>query len=54
MTSPYRIPLQQLDAVHVPAEEMVEELDVTPPVPDIKGMSERDRELLLRLGTGGA
>lgn len=52
--SPYKVPMSALDAVHVDPAEMVEELDVTPPVPDIKGMSERDRELMLRIGAGGA
>jgi hypothetical protein len=50
--SPYKVSLQELESVHVPAEDLVEEHDVTPPVPDAKGEDQREREIMLR--TGGA
>jgi hypothetical protein len=48
--SPYKVTLDQLESVHVPAEDQVEEHDAAPPVPDAKGPDERDREMLLRVG----
>jgi hypothetical protein len=45
--------MQQLESVHVPAEDQVEEHDVTPPVPDIKAKADREREAFLRVGVPG-
>ncbi|HUR15529.1 MAG TPA: hypothetical protein VM097_13720 [Mycobacteriales bacterium] len=52
-SSKYKVPVTELDKVHVPAEDLVEEHDVTPPVPDAKGDDERARELILRIGAPG-
>jgi hypothetical protein len=49
----FKVSLQELESVHVPAEAQVEEHDVTPPVPDIKGEDERTREAILRVGAPG-
>ena len=49
----FKVSLQELESVHVPAEAQVEEHDVTPPVPDIKGEDERTREATLRVGAPG-
>jgi hypothetical protein len=51
--SPYHVPLSDLDKVHVPVEDLVEEHDVTPPVPDAKSDDERTRETVLRYGAAG-
>lgn len=52
--SPYRVSMCELDAVHVRPEDMVEERDVTPPTPDIKGEADRERDQLLRISGPGA
>ena len=49
----FKVSLQELESVHVPAEDQVEEHDVTPPVPDIKTEAERLREATLRVGAPG-
>jgi hypothetical protein len=49
----FKVPMQELERVHVPAEEQVEEHDVTPPVPDIKDEDERIRDGVLRYGAPG-
>jgi hypothetical protein len=49
----FKVSLQELESVHVPAEAQVEEHDVTPPVPDIKDEDERTREATLRVGAPG-
>ena len=46
--SRFKVTLDELEAVHIPAEDLVEEHDATPPVPDAKGPDERDRESFLR------
>jgi len=51
--SKYKVTLQELEAVHIPVEDQVEEHDVTPPVPDAKGEDERLREATLRVGAPG-
>ena len=51
--SPYKVSMQQLEAVHVAPEDKVEEHDVVPPVPDAKSEGQRDRESLLRIGVPG-
>ena len=51
--SPYKVSMQELEAVHVAPEDQVEEHDVTPPVPDAKSKGERERESLLRVGVPG-
>ena len=51
--SPYKVSMQELESVHVPAEDQVEEHDVTPPVPDAKSAEERTRETVLRTGVPG-
>ena len=51
--SRYSVPLSEIEEVHVPLEEQVEEHDVTPPVPDLKHEGDRDREIVLRTGVGG-
>ena len=51
--SKYQVPLSELDKVYVPADELVEEHDVTPPVPDAKSDEERVREATLRYGAPG-
>jgi hypothetical protein len=49
----FKVSLQELDSVHVPVQDLVEEHDVTPPNPDIKGEDERLREATLRVGAPG-
>ena len=49
----FAVPLQVLDAVHVPLEDQVTEIDADPPVPDITDEQERERLQLLRVGGGG-
>jgi hypothetical protein len=51
--SPYKVSMQELESVHVAAEDLIEEHDVTPPVPDAKSKGERERESLLRVGVPG-
>lgn len=51
--SPYKVPLADLEAVHVAVEDMVEEHDSDPPVPDAKSEGDRTREALLRVGGAG-
>jgi hypothetical protein len=46
--SRFRVPLSELDAVHVPLDEQVIEEDTTPPVPDLKDSEDRDRETVFR------
>lgn len=50
--SRYRVPLSDLDEVHVAAEDQVTEHDTTPRVPDLKAEGDRDREHLLRVAAG--
>ena len=49
----FKVTLADLDKVHVPVEDLVEEHDVTPPNPDIKAEDERLRESTLRVGAPG-
>lgn len=42
--NPYRVSMDELDAVHVKDEDLVEEMDPTPPNPDAKSKQDRDRE----------
>lgn len=51
--SRFTVSLEELESVHVPVEEQVEERDVTPPVPEMKSEEERDRETILRVGVPG-
>ena len=51
--SPYQVPLKDLEAVHIAVEDMVEEHDTSPPVPDAKSEGDRTREALLRVGAPG-
>ena len=52
-TSRYAVPLAEIERVHVPRDEQVEEHEVTPPVPDLKHEGDRDRETVARTGLGG-
>ena len=49
----FKVLMADLEKVHVPLADLVEEHDVTPPVPDIKGEDERLREATLRVGAPG-
>ena len=49
----FAVPLRDLEAVHVPIEDQVTELDADPPVPDITSEQERERLQLLRVGGAG-
>jgi hypothetical protein len=49
----FKVSLQELESVHVAAEDLVEEHDVAPPIPDIKAEDERLRESTLRVGAPG-
>lgn len=51
--NPFQVPMELLDAVHVPSEEQVEAVDVDPPVPDITSEQERQRLQVVRSGGGG-
>jgi hypothetical protein len=51
--SKYKVPVSELDKVHVPVEELVEEHDVAPPIPDAKSEDERTRDTMLRIGVPG-
>jgi hypothetical protein len=51
--SPYKVSMRELEAVHVAAEDLVEEHDVSAPVPDAKSDEERSRETMLRVGVPG-
>lgn len=50
--SRFRVPLSDLDEVHVAVEDQVAEHDTTSPVPDLKAEGDRDREHLLRVAAG--
>ena len=52
-TNRFAVPLADLDAVQVPAEDQVTETETHLPVPDITGEQERERLALLRVGGGG-
>jgi hypothetical protein len=52
-TNRFRVSMADLEKVHVPTEDLVEEHDVAPPVPDIKPEDERLREATLRVGAPG-
>ena len=49
----FKVTMADLEKVHVPVEDLVEEHDVAPPIPDIKGEGERLREATLRVGAPG-
>jgi hypothetical protein len=49
----FKVSMADLEKVHVPAEDLVEEHDVDPPIPDIKAEDERLRESTLRVGAAG-
>ena len=51
--SRFKVSLEELERVHVPAEAQVEEHDVALPIPDIKSEDERLREATLRVGAPG-
>jgi hypothetical protein len=52
-TSRFKVSMDELEKVHVPTEDLVEEHDVTPPVPALKSDDERVREQVLRTGVPG-
>jgi hypothetical protein len=45
----FKVTMAELEKVHVPVEDLVEEHDITPPVPDIKAEDEVRRESMLRV-----
>jgi len=49
----FKVLMADLERVHVRLEDLVEEHEVTPPNPDIKGEDERLRESTLRVGAPG-
>ena len=49
----FKVSMADLEKVHVPAEDLVEEHDVAPPIPDIKAEGERLRESTLRVAGPG-
>jgi hypothetical protein len=48
--STYRVPMADLDAVHVPVGEQVEEQEPTPPAPPLSEEAERERANLRSAG----
>ena len=48
--STFRVPLSELDAVHVPAEERVEGQQPTPPAQPLSSEDERERANLRSAG----
>ena len=51
--SPYKVPLDTLEAVKVPHEDQVEGQDPTPPNPPVKSDAERYREQVIKGGAAG-
>ena len=49
--SRFQVPVVELERVHLEPDDLVEEVDPTPPNPDIKSKADRDRESAWRAGS---